>query len=614
MGTAASLLWTKRSDHGDFIIAAANGDAEKCLAIINRAPGTPFAPFDERERPLFTDEDHAAQLNMVDPDTGHNALMHCAEKGMVDVITALLDHVQKIPEEETSPSRRRRRRRKKKEQAPPPTFLAVDATTPGGGETALHLAAAADQVGAIDALMSHLRFKQELCDAVDAQGHTALLVAVGAGHAEAVAALLARRCRARPRGTQEGSGSDEEEEGEEGAEGGAERRKKRRLKAVDATERHGRTALHVAAFDGLAPVVAALLDGLPADACNAATAAHGRTALHFAAVNGRAECVRLLVEHDSFHAENAVDVDGQTSLHRAASNGHPDACQALLDAENFRFPDAKTTHGFNALQLACHYGRPRCVAVLCQHPKFWSYVDDCFLQSGDTALHIAASDGRAQCCQVMLDEPTFTLPDAVNCNKANALHMAAYYGHAAACKVLMAHPRFTVATVLVPPQRKYQEPYVTGLECVDAMGRTALDIAMEKNHVAAAEVLRNENFAHPKGPSFVVELLELLVAARRGDQKRCFEILARREHLLPEVANAADGEGWTACHWASRKGMTGVCTTLLSHPSYRKSLLNPFSDGKTETPEERDKKRAQNPMIATKGRWSGVVRNSKSRA
>ena len=65
MGAAASsLFWTKRSDHGDFIIAAANGDAEKCLAIINRAPGTPFAPFDERDRPLFTDEDHAAQLNM----------------------------------------------------------------------------------------------------------------------------------------------------------------------------------------------------------------------------------------------------------------------------------------------------------------------------------------------------------------------------------------------------------------------------------------------------------------------------------------------------------------------------------------------------------------------
>ena len=40
MGAAASsLFWTKRSDHGDFIIAAANGDAEKCLAIINRAPG-----------------------------------------------------------------------------------------------------------------------------------------------------------------------------------------------------------------------------------------------------------------------------------------------------------------------------------------------------------------------------------------------------------------------------------------------------------------------------------------------------------------------------------------------------------------------------------------------
>ena len=111
-----------------------------------------------------------------------------------------------------------------------------------------------------------------------------------------------------------------------------------------------------------------------------------------------------------------------------------------------------------------------------------------------------------------------------------------------------------------------------------------------------------------------LELLELLVAARSGNQKRCFEILAQREKLLPEVANAADGEGWTACHWASRKGMTGVCTILLTHPSYRKSLLNPFSAGTPETPEERDTKRAQHPMIAKKGRWSGVVRNSKSRA
>ena len=210
----------------------------------------------------------------------------------------------------------------------------------------------------------------------------------------------------------------------------------------------------------------------------------------------------------------------------AASNGHPDACQALLDAETFTVPDAKTTHGFNALQLACHYGRPRCVEVLCRHEKVWACVDALYLQSGDTALHIAASDGRAACCQVLLDEPTFSLANAVNVNQATALHLAAYFGHADCAATLMAHPSFTSATVLVPPARKYQEAYITGLEHVDAKGRTPLDIACEKQHAACAETLRHGRFVHPglRAPGRVIELLELLVSARRGDQKRCFEI------------------------------------------------------------------------------------------
>lgn len=88
----------------------------------------------------------------------------------------------------------------------------------------------------------------------------------------------------------------------------------RRALAINACNRHGETALHVASATGRTEMVRLLLDA--GANVNATTAPDGRTPLHLACLHGNVEAARLLLNCATCDAD-ARDRDGDTPLHLA---------------------------------------------------------------------------------------------------------------------------------------------------------------------------------------------------------------------------------------------------------------------------------------------------------
>lgn len=131
---------------------------------------------------------------------------------------------------------------------------------------------------------------------------------------------------------------------------------------VEAADRHGRTALIAAAFDGMTDVVALLLD---AGADPDATDEYRASALLYAASEGYRDIVGELLTRGA-----SVDLSdtsfGRTPLMLAALEGYADLAADLLAAgANI---DAQSIVDHNtALMLAASRGRDEVVSVLLKH-------------------------------------------------------------------------------------------------------------------------------------------------------------------------------------------------------------------------------------------------------
>ena len=134
--------------------------------------------------------------------------------------------------------------------------------------------------------------------------------------------------------------------------------------AINAVDRYGQTAFHIAVSKGRKEVRELLIDNNP-DAINAVSK-DGQTALHFAAENGRKEVCKLLIDKNP-DAINAVTEYGKTALHFAASNGRKEVCELLIPK--------MTQDAINAVTTG-HNG-------------------------GKTALHIAAENGMKEVCIII---------------------------------------------------------------------------------------------------------------------------------------------------------------------------------------------------------------------
>ncbi|CAO3659485.1 unnamed protein product [Umbelopsis ramanniana] len=287
----------------------------------------------------------------------------------------------------------------------------------------------------------------------------------------------------------------------------------------------GRSAIHLAALNGHAPMIT-LLHAYDADV-NAAdylseTALHMaarlghemaarvllqcgadvndetmplQTALHLAVSHGHINIVTSLLIHGA--RLEAQDKDLVRPLHLAAFNGYTEILLLLLQAG--AYINATTITLRTALHLAAHKGNPQMVALLLEHYANVNLLD----KNERTPLHIAAKESHHEIASLLLRHMSHI--DAVDLKLRTALHHAAISGNVDLASQLLNHS----ATV----------------DYVDILSKTALHLAVESKHA---------------------EMVTLLL--QRGAN-----------------INAIDGNSQTALHLAVSTKYTRMVVLLLQH-------------------------------------------------
>ncbi|XP_048452911.1 ankyrin repeat domain-containing protein 6b isoform X2 [Rhincodon typus] len=154
---------------------------------------------------------------------------------------------------------------------------------------------------------------------------------------------------------------------------------------------------------------------------------HGRTALHLAAYKGHIDVVRILLKA-SCDLDIQDDSD-QTALHRAAVVGNTEVISALI-LEGCGL-DRQDKDGNTALHEACWHGFSQSVKLLVKaganvHAKN---------QAGNLALHLACQNGHSQSSRVLLLGGS--RPDIKNSMGDTCLHIATRYNHVTIIRILL---------------------------------------------------------------------------------------------------------------------------------------------------------------------------------
>ncbi|KAL6863686.1 ankyrin repeat-containing domain protein [Trichoderma novae-zelandiae] len=230
---------------------------------------------------------------------------------------------------------------------------------------------------------------------------------------------------------------------------------------IDATGIDGRTALFIAAANGVTAIAALLIES-GADIAIAAN--DKRTPLHMAVQHE--DIVRLLLAQDA--NVGAADVQGRTPLYLAAADGAADVAALLI----VRGADVKTAakDGRTALHVAVNH--KDIAEMLLGRGADINAVD----VEGQTPLYLAATDGTAEVAALLMDNGAHVATAAGD--GRTALHMALSRGE----------DGLEIAKKLLgfDPGDKRENPYANA---VAHDGATPLHIAAEYGPPEAVEML-----------------------------------------------------------------------------------------------------------------------------
>ncbi|KAK1312590.1 hypothetical protein QJS10_CPA07g01168 [Acorus calamus] len=219
---------------------------------------------------------------------------------------------------------------------------------------------------------------------------------------------------------------------------------------LDARDREGRTAVHVAAGKGHVQMVRMLVEG---GADRDARSGDGRTALHRAAANGDRDMVVALLE---MGADCEIPtVRGQTPLDVARDKGHREIVEMLGRGEMMltaaRRGDVKLLesllrrggggggtngrdqYGMTALHTAAIKGHRDAVRTLIDYGADLHARD----REGHTPLHLAVEGGSADAVEALVDKGADV--NARTGRGATPLYMARSMGHEAIAQLLLAN-------------------------------------------------------------------------------------------------------------------------------------------------------------------------------
>ncbi|KAG2425842.1 hypothetical protein HXX76_013466 [Chlamydomonas incerta] len=184
------------------------------------------------------------------------------------------------------------------------------------------------------------------------------------------------------------------------------------------------TSLHLAAALGHTAIVRLLLDKAPA-AVREARNVSGHTPLLMAAEKGSDEVLKLLLAAGADKTAMTTNPDSWQALELAAKNGHTGACKVLVEAGiDVNQPNPKT--GCTPLHRAAEFNKADVIDMLFTLRSFRSKRDF----RGYAALHVAAEKGSLEATKALLKEMGDQFRnDPTDKEKRSAFIVAAIYGH-----------------------------------------------------------------------------------------------------------------------------------------------------------------------------------------
>jgi ankyrin repeat protein len=372
--------------------------------------------------------------------------------------------------------------------------------------------------------------------------------------------------------------------------------------AIEELDKHGQSALHLAASNGHLETVKLLID---AGANPLADDSKNITSLHLAASNGHLETVKLLA---SVGADpRAEDIEKTTALHLAGSNGYLETVKFLKDAG--ADPRAEDIGKTTPLHLAASNGHleiiefligvgadpraeniekatPIYLAASNGHLEIVRFLIDAGadLRAEDikktTPLHLAASNGHLETVKFLIDLSAD--PRAENADKATPIYLAAGNGHLEIIRFLIhagADPRAEDIKKITPLHLAASNGYLETAKFLteagadprakDAEKTTPLHLATSNGRLETVKFLINAG-ADPRAEDTEVST-PLHLAARNGHH-------AVVDYLLNHGAfvDAQDKYGRTSLHYAAINGNEDVARVLLkSNPDLE---LTDFND------------------------------------
>ncbi|KAA0719977.1 Ankycorbin Ankyrin repeat and coiled-coil structure-containing protein [Triplophysa tibetana] len=121
----------------------------------------------------------------------------------------------------------------------------------------------------------------------------------------------------------------------------------------------------------------------------------GKSALHVAASQGLAECLGVILAHGA--DVSLPDASGFTALHLAAKNNHPECAKKLIQSKCA--VDAVDSSGRTALHHAAASGNAAIVQLLCEHKCHVNLKDS----DGVTPLLLSVRHSDAEVCRCLVN-------------------------------------------------------------------------------------------------------------------------------------------------------------------------------------------------------------------
>ncbi|GAW25509.1 hypothetical protein SAMD00023353_0800260 [Rosellinia necatrix] len=325
--------------------------------------------------------------------------------------------------------------------------------------------------------------------------------------------------------------------------------------SIEARDKHGRTALRLAAATRNLTAVKFLLT---------AGAAPVNQSLHLAVRSGDIALVRPFLEQRTKLDLAERDWDGNTPLHIAASKGYKEILIALLDA------------GAPTRCLNMNQHTPLGVVSPVEQPDIATLLKNTDptpggdLQSrlasfdssqvnlqdtlGRTLLHAAVLLGRAEAIRQLLDVGADTeIADQIG---RTPLHYA------------VQRPDPVITEILIKVNAK--------IDVADARGRAPLYLAAEAGNIAQARVLLAAKAEFVRSH----EGLTPLHAAVLGGSAQAVQTLLETDKGVELIA-AQDRHKQTAIHLAAERGNSDVVQELLKHIQDATIVDSPDNEGQT---------------------------------